>query len=254
MKIHIESLPIGAVRPYERNPRINAKAVPLVAESIREYGFLVPIVIDGDGCIVAGHTRLKAAESLGMTEVPCIRADHLTEDQVRQFRLVDNRTAEEAEWDVELLRRELEDMGIEWDAASYGFTDEWLSDLYADDDDSVGMDSHVVEVDPDPVDEVEPVTRHGDMWVLGRHRLLCGDATLAEDMDRLMDGTVADMVMTDPPYNVNYTGGTSKKLKIVNDRQEDSQFLAFLRDSYRQMDRNLRRGGGRVLLVHRSRD
>lgn len=188
------------IKPYERNPRINKAAVDPVANSIREFGFKVPIVIDKDGIIVAGHTRFKAAKKLGLTEVPCITADDLSEEQIKAFRLADNKTAEKAEWDFELLDIELENI-IDIDMTDFGF------DLKED----------FFEIEEDDVPEIseeEPITRLGDIWQLGRHRLMCGDSTNREIIELLMDGKKADMVMTDPPYGINaekMTMGTGKK-------------------------------------------
>lgn len=162
------------IKPYERNPRINKAAVDPVANSIREFGFKVPIVIDKDGIIVAGHTRFKASKKLGLTEVPCITADDLSEEQIKAFRLADNKTAEKAEWDFDLLDLELENI-LNIDMMDFGF------DLKED----------FLEIEEDEVPEIgeeEPVTRLGDIWQLGRHRLMCGDSTLVDNVQKLTGG------------------------------------------------------------------
>ncbi len=198
--------------PYDKNPRKNDEAVKYVKASIEQFGFKVPIVIDADGVIVAGHTRLKAAKELGMEEVPCIVADDLTPEQVKAFRLADNKTSEAAEWDIELLNTELLDLEANFDMSDFGFE---IEPPEVSDDD----------FDADAVADAitEPVTKLGDVWALGRHRLMCGDSTDRATVDRLMDGQKADMVFTDPPYGVKrdkgfggeraFGGGKGKKIE-----------------------------------------
>jgi site-specific DNA-methyltransferase (adenine-specific) len=195
----IVMLPVDEVRPYEKNPRKNANAVKYVKESIRQFGFKVPIVIDSNRVIVCGHTRLLAAKSLGMTEVPCIMADDLTDDQIKAFRLADNKVGEFAEWDLDLLGDELDAIAdaSDIDMGDFGF------DLSGDDEETEA------EVTEDEVpEEVESVCKRGDIWQLGEHRLMCGDSTKAEDVARLMNGERADIAFTSPPYNA----GTSEEL------------------------------------------
>ena len=193
---------IADIKPYENNPRKNDDAVKYVAESIRAFGFKVPIVIDKNGIIVAGHTRYKAAKKLNLKEVPCIVADDLTEEQVKAFRLADNKVAEKAEWDFELLESELDDL-FEFDMTVFGFDEE-------EEDKPV----EVVEDDFEAEIPEEPKAKLGDIYQLGRHRLMCGDSTDKAMVDLLMDGNRADMVMTDPPYGINaekMTMGTGKR-------------------------------------------
>jgi site-specific DNA-methyltransferase (adenine-specific) len=198
---------LSELKEYENNPRYNAAAVPAVAASIREFGFKVPIVIDADGVIIAGHTRKKAAESLGLEVVPCIVADDLTPDQVNAFRLADNKTAELAEWDLGKLEDELSSLVHCFDMSVFGFD---KIDL-----DGMGKDESVVEDEAPDVDtEGEATTQLGDIWKLGNHRLMCGDSTDEESVGKLMGGDKADMVMTDPPYGINaekMTMGTGKR-------------------------------------------
>lgn len=176
---------LDEIRPYERNPRKNEQAVEAVANSIREFGFKVPIVIDRDGTIVAGHTRYKAAQRLGLKAVPCIVADDLTPEQVKAFRLADNKTGELAEWDFPLLEKELEGLTIGMEG--FGF------DLDAIAEEASRIEDEATEVreddfDPGEMDgDEEPVTEEGDLWIMGDHVLLCGDATKREDIARLMD-------------------------------------------------------------------
>ena len=171
-------------------------------------------MITSDNIIIAGHTRLKASRLLGLDEVPCIIADDLTEEQIKAFRLADNKTAELATWNFEALEEEL--MNIDLDMLQFGF-----EDLYGDIPDNATDD------DFDVFDELpeEPETLRGDLYVLGKHRVLCGDSTLKEDVHTLVDGAEVDMIFTDPPYNVDYEGTAGK---IQNDKQEDSEFMTFV--------------------------
>lgn len=225
--------------PYENNPRNNDAAVKAVAESIKQFGFKVPIVIDKDNVIVAGHTRLRAAELLRLDTVPVIKADDLSEDQVRAFRLADNKTAELADWDMEKLNLELAQLS-DFDMAAFGF------DELNDTDD-------VQEPDDDPdamADKIEePTTQLGEIYQLGRHRLICGDSTDKDVLAKLMDGEEADLLLTDPPYNValGQNGGHAIRpseakqlhrrtdgLTIDNDSWEtDEEFVKFLVSAFR---------------------
>src|SRR5690606_36643601 len=190
-KLKIEYMDIEKLIPYINNPRINDNAVDAVAASIKEFGFKNPILIDKENVIIAGHTRLKAAKKLGLEEVPVIRVEDLTEQQIKAFRIADNKTAEFAEWDFELLKIELEGLDDEFT----GFDMKELKNLFPD-------DTEVIEDDFEEEPPEEPISKRGDIWLLGRHRLMCGDATKKEDVERLMDGKKADMVFTDPPYGM----------------------------------------------------
>jgi DNA modification methylase len=194
----IEMRPTGQIRPYEGNPRVNDKAVDAVAESIRRFGFRQAIVVDAEGVIVCGHTRWKAAKRLGLDRVPVHVARDLTPEQVRAYRLADNKTGEWAEWDPAKLAGELmglRDSGIDW--SRLGFEDGELAGLLGD-----GVRDGQTDPDDIPEPPDEPTTKPGDLWVLGEHRLLCGDSASAADVDRLMDGSTVQLVNTDPPYNV----------------------------------------------------
>ena len=188
---------ITELKAYEKNPRKNEKAVAPVAESIKEFGFKVPIIIDSDGVIVAGHTRVCAAKELGMKSVPCIVADDLTPQQIKAFRVADNSSAQIASWDLELLKDEL--MDLDFDMSIFGLEKEIkdIERIFA---------PEIIEDDVPEVDEKNIITKLGDIWQLGRHRLMCGDSTNAETVKKLMDGNKADMVFTDPPYGVDYEG------------------------------------------------
>ena len=196
MKIEHRSL--ADIHPYINNPRINDAAVDVVAASIQEFGFRQPIVIDEEGVIIVGHTRFKAAQKLGLEKVPVHVAKGLTPAQVKAYRLADNKTSELAEWDYDLLPIELADLqGMDFDLDLIGFSSDDLAKLL-DPDVQEGL------TDPDDVPEPpdEAITQPGDLWVLGNHRLLCGDSSNPEDVDRLLDGTEIHLVNTDPPYNV----------------------------------------------------
>ena len=184
------------LKPYEKNPRLNDDAVKYVAESIRNFGFKVPIVIDKDNNIVSGHTRWKACKKLKIDTVPCVVADDLTEEQIRAYRLADNKVGEKAEWDLELLDTELAEIET-IDMTLLGF-----------DDKQEETPQEVVEDDFDEEPPAEPKAKYGDIYQLGRHRLMCGDSTKIDDVEKLMDGCKADMVFTDSPYGIN----------IVNDK------------------------------------
>ncbi|MFK7882888.1 MAG: ParB N-terminal domain-containing protein, partial [Phycisphaerales bacterium] len=202
---------------YPDNPRDNDAAVAAVAESIERFGFRQPIVVDKDSVVVVGHTRLKAALKLGIKWVPVHVAD-LTEEQARAYRLADNRTGAIATWDAGLLQSELEalqQLGLDIESlASLGFDDRELAAL--------GNPGNAGETDPDEVPEPpdDPITQPGDLWILGNHRLLCGDSTTADDVGWLMDGINAAAVMTDPPYGVDYVGKTKDALVVHNDGAE----------------------------------
>ena len=185
---------IGDITPYEKNPRKNDEAVTYVAESIKQFGFKVPIVIDKDGIIVAGHTRYKAAKKLNLKEVPCIVADDLTDEQVKAFRLADNKVAEKSEWDFDLLADELDDL-FDFDMTVFGFDEEEEDDKPAE----VYEDDY--EIEPPE----EPKAKRGDIYKLGNHRLMCGDSTSLEDVGLLMGAEKASMGITQPPWDVHYS-------------------------------------------------
>ena len=227
--MHIENYDIHEIKPYERNPRINDSAVDLVANSIKEFGFKQPIVIDADHTIVAGHTRWKAANKLGLKEVPCVMADDLTPEQVRAYRLADNKVAEASEWDYDLLDDELADIDT-LDMSAFGFetdqtdTAEAMGDEY------------------EPVITSEPVSRQGQIYDLGgAHRLMVGDSTSAHDVNLLCDDHLMDLVVTDPPYNVAISN--SQGMTIENDDMDHSNFLGFLTACFENMNDHLRPGG-----------
>lgn len=224
---------IDEISEYENNPRKNDDAVDAVAASIQNFGFKVPIIIDRNNIIVAGHTRLKAAKKLGLTLVPVITADDLTEEQIKAFRLADNKTAEISKWDKKKLEEELE--GINWDDIDmtlFGFDNIFES-----------MEQEVIDDDFDEGQYLtdEPYSKQGDIYLLGPHRIMCGDSTNPEIVKVLMDGSVADMVFTDPPYNVDYEGSDGQKIK--NDNMGNEEFYNFLLAIYKNLFANLKTGG-----------
>ena len=226
----IINIALKDLKPYKNNPRKNDDAVKYVAESIKEFGFKVPIVIDKNNVIVAGHTRYKAAKKLKMSEVPCIIADDLTDEQIKAFRLADNKVAEKAEWDFDLLNAELDDI-IDLDMELFGF-----EDALQDDAEEAVEDEFEVEL------PAEPKSKLGDIYQLGNNRLMCGDSTVLEDVEKLMGGEQADMLLTDPPYNVNYEGKTKDKLKIKNDQMGNDNFRQFLTDAFSNADMVMKPG------------
>ena len=214
--------------PYEKNPRKNDVAADYVAESIKEFGFKVPIIIDKDNVIVAGHTRLKAAKRIGMEEVPCIVADDLTPEQVRAYRLADNKTGELAQWDLDLLEEELKALENDFNMEYFGFLEEELES------------EEEPEVHDDDFDESDYLTENpesqlGDIYVLGRHKLICGDSTKKETIEALLGDKQIDLILTDPPYNVDYVGKTADALKIQNDKKADQDFKAFITKAFKNM-------------------
>jgi len=214
---------------YENNPRNNEAAIDAVAKSIEEFGFKVPIVITTDDVIIAGHTRLKASLKLGLATVPCIVADDLTEGQIKAFRLADNKTAELASWDFTKLESELE--SIEMDMSVFGFED--LESKVPD---------NATDDDFDPSEELTetPYTKKDDIYLLGNHRVMCGDATIKESVDKLIQDEKVDLTFTDPPYNVDYEGTAGK---IMNDKMEDNTFYLFLFQSFKNMFDHTKPGG-----------
>jgi len=230
----IELWPIERLRPYERNPRTHSEVqVDQIAASMVEFGWTNPVLIDEQGGILAGHGRLLAARKLGLAEVPVIRFDHLSDAQKRAYLIADNQLALQAGWDDALLAEELAWLGDErFDLDLVGFDATELERLLAIADGEAGSDEAEDEV-PEPPEE--PVSRPGDLWVLGNHRLLCGDATVQADVERVLGGQLADMTFCDPPYNVDYANTPKDKLRgknrpILNDNL-GAGFEAFLLDA-----------------------
>lgn len=222
---------VEEIIPYVNNPRKNDKAVEAVASSIKNFGFKVPIVIDSLNEIINGHTRLKAAKKLGLKEVPCIIAKDLTEEQIKAFRLADNKVAEIAEWDFELLEAEIGLLNM--DMEQFGFD---MDDFDFEDGDKVQEDDYEIEV-PE-----EPKSKLGDIYQLGRHRVMCGDSTNKNHIKKLVGEQMVDMYLTDPPYNVAYEGKTADALTIQNDKMGNDDFRNFLVDAFEAANEVLKQG------------
>ena len=221
---------IDKVIPYARNARTHSETqIAQIAASIKEFGFLSPIIISEDNTILCGHGRFYGAQKLGLKKVPCIMERHLTETQKKAYIIADNKLALNAGWDEELLRIEIESLqGEDFDALLTGFDEKELADLFATDDEAVDDD-----FDVDAELEKPTITQNGDIWLLGNHRLICGDSTKKETFDALMDGKQANLVVTDPPYNVNYEGSAGK---IKNDNMANDTFYQFLFDAFVNME------------------
>lgn len=220
---------ISELKTYENNPRDNTPAVDAVASSIKEFGFLNPIIIDRDNVIVAGHTRRLAALKLGLNEVPCIIADELTDEQIKAFRLADNKTAELATWDMDKLKSELSN--IEMDLSKFGFEDLELDMSKEIQDDNFDAD--------EPLPE-NPYAQNGDIFILGNHRLMCGDSTDENDVDKLMNQNEADLLLTDPPYNVNIEN--TQGMTIDNDDMPSEDFKPFIDSAIKNASRVMKKG------------
>lgn len=230
--MNIIDININEIKEYANNPRINDDAIEPVANSIREFGFKVPLVITSDYEIIAGHTRIKAARKLGLDSVPCLVANDLTEEQIKAFRLADNKVSEIAEWDFSKLEEEL--MLIQdIDMSDFDFDMSFIDDDYDVKEDDFDVEEALDEIE-------EPKTKQGDIYQLGKHRLMCGDSTIISDLEKLMNGDEVDLLITDPPYNVDYEGGTG--LKIQNDNMDNDSFRQFLRDAFASADSVMKEG------------
>lgn len=221
---------VSELIPYVRNARTHSEAqVAQIAASIREFGFLSPILVAEDNTILAGHGRLAAALKLGLKKVPCVKENHLTETQKRAYIIADNKLSLNAGWDSELLAVELSELeGADFNLDLLGFDEAELSSIF-------DADKDVSEDDFDVEKELEEpcFSKTGDMWTLGKHRIICGDATKLETYKTLLENTKVNLVVTDPPYNVNYEGSAGK---IKNDNMEDDKFYQFLFNSFVNME------------------
>jgi len=235
----IEIVDINTIKPYENNPRkLKDSAIEKVAKSIKEFGFRQPIVVDKEKIIVVGHTRYRASKKLGLTNVPITIADNLTPEQINAYRIADNRTNEEAEWDIELLKTELKDLQLkDFDLDLTAFDEDQLNNFLFEEKEGL--------TDEDAVPETpeEPITKLGDIWKLGKHKLICGDSTKLDTYEKLCKETKVDLYLTDPPYNVSYVGKTKDKLTIQNDKQTDDEFIQFLSQAFVSADSVLKMGG-----------
>jgi DNA modification methylase len=203
----IENADINTIKPYENNPRkLKDSAIEKVAMSLKEYGFRQPIVVDKDRIIVVGHTRYRASKKLGLKEVPITIADNLTPEQINAYRIADNRTAEESEWDSELLKMEIKELEAkDFKLDLLGFNEDQLNDMLFEEKQGLTDEDEVPEA-PE-----EPITKLGDIWKLGNHRLMCGDSTKEDDVKKLINNNKIDLIYTDPPYGINEKGDRSNR-------------------------------------------
>ena len=243
--MNIVNMNIEDVHPYDKNPRINENGVEAVANSIKEFGWQQPIVVDRNHVIIAGHTRYFAAKHLNLTEVPVVIAEHLTPEQVKAYRIADNKTGELSEWDFSLLSLELNDLqNANVDLNSLGFQAEELEEILAENNGNTVSEG---ETDPESVPEAPEtaVSKLGEIYQLGKHRLMCGDSTSAEDVARLMEGRQADMVYTDPPYGISYNGNPKGEEyeMIENDDLRGGSLTDFLRKVFQNLKTVLRERG-----------
>ena len=230
---------IDKLIPYINNARTHSKEqINKLRSSLREFGFINPVIIGRDYGIIAGHGRVMAAREEGINEVPCVFVDHLTEAQKKAYIIADNRMALDAGWDEEILKVEIEALQAEaFDISLTGFGDDELSDLFGKDKDAIEDDDY----DLTAALEKAAFVEKGDVWVVGRHRLVCGDATSAEDVALLMDGKKANLIVTDPPYGVSFKSNSG--LTIKNDSMKDEEFYNFLHKSFENMVAHLESGG-----------
>jgi DNA modification methylase len=232
--MNITDVKIDDITPYHDNPRVNTDAINVVKKSLSEFGFQQPLVLDKNNVIIVGHTRFAAAKELGFENVPCYVADNLSEDKIKAYRIMDNKSAEYASWNYGLLTKEITDLlENDYDLEFTGFTDVELEDMGFD----MNLESFVEEPqsDEDVIPEINedkpPISKMGDVWILGNHRLLCGDSTSIDDVEKLMNKERADMIFTDPPWNVNY-GATDhptwKQRTILNDHMPEDEWADFV--------------------------
>ena len=228
--LSLENWSIDRLVEYVRNPRQNDHVVDRMCAAIAEFGFRIPVIVRSDGTVVDGHLRLKAARKLGLESIPVVLADELTDAQIKAFRLLANRSANWAAWDEDLLRLELEELdAADFDLDLTGFDDAELDRLLASDE------PEAAQSDEAPEPPANPISRPGDVWICGEHRVVCGDATVLSDVETVLDGELADMTFCDPPYNVNYANSAKDKQRgknraILNDALGES-FGAFLYDA-----------------------
>ena len=229
----MQLVPVSKLVPYVNNARTHSpEQILKLRSSLREFGFVNPVIVDREYNVIAGHGRIAAAKEEGISEVPCVFVDHLTEAQKKAYILADNRMAMDAGWDEELLRVEIEALqGVDFDVSFTGFDENELSKLFDN-----GNEVQDDDFDVDAELEKPIFSKSGDIWTLGRHRLICGDSTKPETFEALMQGNKANLVVTDPPYNVDYKGTAGK---IKNDNMADEKFYTFLFDAFAQMYANM---------------
>ncbi len=235
----MQLVPVDKLIPYVNNARTHSKEqITKLRSSLREFGFVNPVIIDRNFNVIAGHGRIEAAKEEGLQEVPCVYVDHFTEAQKKAYILADNRMALDAGWDNELLAVELSELeNLGFDMALTGFDEKELADLFSDGDKDVKDD----DFDLTAALEKAAFVMRGDIWTVGRHRLMCGDATSAEDVTKLMGGKKANLIVTDPPYGVSFK--SSDGLTIQNDSIKGDDFYTFLFNSFQRMAEHLESGG-----------
>ncbi len=235
----MQLVPVEKLIPYINNARTHSpEQLTKLRSSLREFGFINPVIIDREFNIIAGHGRVLAAKEEHIAEVPCVFVDYLSEAQKKAYILADNRMALDAGWDEELLRIEIEALqGADFDVSLTGFSEDEIADLFAGDEQSAKDDDFDLTAALEKASFVE----RGDIWTVGRHRLMCGDATSAEDVAALMDGKKANLIVTDPPYNVAFKA--SDGLTIQNDSMKNDEFYTFLYNSFKNMAEHLESGG-----------
>ena len=235
----MELVSISKLVPYVNNARTHSpEQINKLRSSLREFGFINPVIIDRNYGIIAGHGRVIAAREEGITEVPCVFVDHLTDSQKKAYILADNRMALDAGWDEELLRVEIESLQAEnFDVGLTGFDDKEIADLFKTENEQVEDD----DFDLSAALEKAAFVEEGDVWVVGKHRLVCGDATNPEDVNKLMDGKRANLIVTDPPYGVSFK--SSSGLTIQNDSMKNEEFYQFLKNAFTNMAAHLEPGG-----------
>ena len=236
----MQLVPLEKLVPYVNNARTHSpEQITKLRSSLREFGFINPVIIDREYSVIAGHGRILAAKEEGIKEVPCVFVDYLTEAQKKAYILADNRMALDAGWDEELLRIEIESLqGADFDVSLTGFGEDEIADLFAGEEDKAAKDD---DFDLSAALEKAAFVERGDIWTVGRHRLMCGDATNAEDVAKLMDGKKANLIVTDPPYNVAFKA--SDGLTIQNDSMKNDEFYTFLYNSFQNMVEHLENGG-----------
>ena len=230
---------ISGLLPYARNARTHSpEQIAQIAASIKEFGFLAPVIVSEDNTILCGHGRFYAAQKIGLKKIPCIKESHLTEAQRRAYIIADNKLSLNAGWDNELLAVEIADLqGEDFDVSLLGFDEKEIADLFADDNKKVSDD----DFDLTSALEKSTFVQPGDVWTVGRHRMMCGSATNAEDVNALMNGKTANLIITDPPYNVSFK--SSSGLKIQNDSMDGGDFYPFLKSAFDNMAAHLEKGG-----------
>lgn len=248
----IEHVQVERLIPYARNSRTHSDMqIGQIAASIKEFGFTNPVLIDGEDMIIAGHGRVMAASKLRLNDVPCIRLAYLTEAQKKAYIIADNKIALNAGWDNEMLRIELDELkSMDFDLDLIGFDDEELAEIFSSPE---VISEGLTDEDSVPEVPIEPTTKLGDIWLCGDHRVMCGDGTDINAVEKLINGRAVDVWLTDPPYNVEYEGRTNKKLTIKNDAMANDEFRSFLRESYAAAD-NVMKAGAVFYIWHANKE